>query len=45
MLLMAGYIYHIIEGKQEVPPVKIKKKLYTNNKCCTYVIKGNCYSL
>lgn len=26
MLLMAGYIYHIIEGKQEVPPVKIKKK-------------------
>lgn len=26
MLLMAGYIYHIIEGKQEVPQVKIKKK-------------------
>lgn len=46
MLLMAGYIYHIIEGKQEVPQVKKKlKKMYTNNKCCTCVIKGNCYSL
>lgn len=24
---------------------KNKKKMYTNNKCCTCVIKGNCYSL
>lgn len=30
MLLMAGYIYHIIEGKQEVPQVK-KNSIQTIN--------------